>query len=465
VKVKEADALGAIPSWKRLGLFAVTWPIFVDSVLRMMLGTADVFMLSRLSDQVTGAVGLANEIIIFCILMFGFVGIGTSVAVTQYLGAGRPQEASRISALAITINLIFGIIISMVLVIFGESIMKLMNLPAEQVGIASLYLKIIGSFIWTEALSYAISSVLRSNGYTRDVMFVTLGVNLIHVAGNITLIFGHFGFPELGVTGAAVSTVVSRILGLIVLLVILYRRLPVPIRLKDYVNFDLHYVKQILGVGLPAAGEHLSWQSQHMMIVSFINIIGATALSAHVYVMNVTNYFMALGMAIGAGTEIIIGHMVGAGEVKAAYHRLMKSMRITFLTTILVVGTVTWFRKDLLGLFTDNPDIIAMGSSILLLSVILEPGRTFNLVVINSLRAAGDAKFPVMMGVVSMWGVAVPLAYWLGVHSGLGLLGIWIAFTVDEWLRGLMMMLRWKSRAWVGKALVKPHKATNAAAI
>ncbi|MCZ8520417.1 MULTISPECIES: MATE family efflux transporter [Paenibacillus] len=449
----------SVPTWKTLSLFAVTWPIFVDSVLRMMLGTADVYMLSRISDQVTGAVGLANEIIVFCILMFGFVGIGTSVAVAQFLGAGRKEEASRISALAITINLIFGVIISLSLVVFGEPLMRLMNLAPEQTAIAKQYLTIIGSFIWVEALSYAISSVIRSNGHTREIMFVTLGVNLIHVAGNYVLIFGHFGLPELGVTGAAVSTVVSRLIGLAVLVAILYRRIPSPIRLRDYAAFNGTYVKQILHIGLPSAGEHLSWQSQHMMIVSFINLIGTAALSTHVYVMNVSNYFMALGMAIGMGTEIIIGHMVGAGETKAAYHKLLKSLRFAFLLTAAVVGITALFREDLMGMFTSNAEIIAMGSGILLLSIILEPGRTFNLVVINSLRAAGDARFPVLMGILSMWGVAVPLAYVLGIRMGMGLLGVWIAFTVDEWLRGLIMLLRWRSRAWEGKAFVQPSAA------
>ncbi|KRF05943.1 MATE family efflux transporter [Paenibacillus sp. Soil766] len=443
-------------SWQKLRLFAVTWPIFIDSVLRMMLGTADVFMLSRISDEVTGAVGLANEIIVFCILMFGFVGIGTSVAVAQHLGAGKVKEASRISALAITINLIFGIIVSIALVVFGEPLMHVMHLDPQQIAIAKKYLTIISAFIWIEALSYAISSVLRSNGQTRDVMFVTLGVNVIHIVGNSLLIFGNLGFPEWGVTGAAVSTVVSRLLGLIVLVVILYRRLQVPILLKHYVSFKSKIVKQILSIGLPSAGEHISWQSQYLMIFSFINIIGATALSAHVYVMNVTNYFMALGMAIGMGTEIIIGHMVGAGAFQAAYHKLIRSLKITFVLTFVIVGITSIFRKELLGLFTDNTDIIAMGSTILLLSIILEPGRTFNLVVINSLRAAGDARFPVMMGVVSMWGIAVPLAYYLGIHLEMGLLGVWVAFTVDEWVRGLLMYLRWRSRVWQSKSLVKP---------
>lgn len=449
------------PSWKKLSLYAVTWPIFVDSVLRMLLGTVDVFMLSRISDKATGAVGLANEIIYFCILMFGFVGIGTSVAVSQYIGAGRAKEAGRISALAISMNLIFGILVSVVLVSFGESLLRLLNLNSEQIEIANHYLKIIGGFIWVEALSYAVSSVIRSSGNTKSVMYVTLGVNLLHIGGNYLLIFGNLGFPEWGVTGAAVSTVVSRLLGIVVLFILLYRRTAAPIQRKDYVTWNGSYARQIMSIGLPAAGEHLSWQSQYLMIISFVNMIGITALNTHVYVMNVSNYFMALAMAIGMGTEIIVGQMVGAGDMKAAYQRLMKSVRISFLLTIAVVGAAAVFRRELVGLFTEDPAIIAAGAGIFLLSIVLEPGRTFNLVIINALRAAGDARFPVLLGVISMWGVSVPLAYLLGVHFGIGLLGIWIAFTVDEWLRGVMMLLRWRSRVWEKKALVKPASVSD----
>lgn len=453
------NSTNSTPSWKKLSLYAVTWPILIDSVLRMMLGTVDVLMLSRISDMATGAVGLANEIVFFCILMFGFVGIGTSVAVSQYIGARREQEASRISALAITINLIFGILVSIALVGFGESLLRLMNLSPAQIAMASHYLKIIGGFIWIEALSYAVSSIIRSTGQTKSVMFVTLGVNLIHIAGNYLLIFGHFGLPAWGVTGAAVSTVVSRLLGIVVLIFLLYRSIPAPIRIKDYVTWKGAYVKQIMSVGLPAAGEHLAWQSQYLMVVSFVNMIGVTALNTHVYVMNVSNYFMALATAVGAGTEIIVGQMVGAGEMKAAYRRLMKSVRISFFLTFVIVGIASLFRREILGMFTQDTSIIATGAAILLLSVVLEPGRTFNIVIINSLRAAGDARFPVLMGVLSMWGVSVPLAYYLGVHSGFGLMGVWIAFAIDEWLRGIIMLLRWRSRAWEKKSLVKPLSA------
>lgn len=147
-----------------------------------------------------------------------------------------------------------------------------------------------------------------------------------------------------------------------------------------------------------------------------------------------------------------------------AYRRLMRSVKISFLLTLLVVGIASLFRRELIGLFTEDPDIIATGASIFLISLVLEPGRIFNMVIINSLRAAGDARFPVLMGVCSMWGVAVPLAYFLGIHLGFGLIGIWLAFVADEWLRGMIMLLRWRSRAWEKKALVKPAAPAEAGA-
>ena len=104
---------------------------------------------------------------------------------------------------------------------------------------------------------------------------------------------------------------------------------------------------------------------------------------------------------------------------------------------------------------TRHKEIITMGRTLLLFCLILEPGRTFNLVVISSLRATGDATISLKMGVLSMWGIAVPLAYFLGIRQGYGLYGIWIAFIVDEWFRGITMYFRWKSRVWEKKVLVQ----------
>ncbi len=111
-----------------------------------------------------------------------------------------------------------------------------------------------------------------------------------------------------------------------------------------------------------------------------------------------------------------------------------------------------------MGLFTDNPHIISLGASVLLLSVLLETGRTMNIVIINSLRAAGDAKYPVLIGAFSMVLMSLPLGYFFAFHLDMGLVGIWLAIAIDEWTRAIIMFFRWKSRAWERYALVKPEE-------
>jgi putative MATE family efflux protein len=440
---------------KKLSLFAITWPIFVEMLLFMLMGSADTFMLSKISDDSVASVGVANQLISIAIIMFGFVGTGTAVVIAQYLGADKYAQASKVAATAITLNLIFGIFISIIYIIFKETGLRMMNIPEALLADAEMYMLIVGGTLFVQALLVTVSSVLRSNGFTRDAMFVSLGMNLINVAGNYLFIYGAFGFPVLGVQGVALSTAVSRTIGLILLFVLMYRRLKVAIPWRDYFIISKSYCYKILRIGLPSAGEHLSYNTSQIMITYFITALGTAALATRIYTINIMFFVLLFGFAMGQGTQIIVGHMIGAKKTEEAYNQLLRSLRWSLIITVGVVLAMVTVREPLLGIFTKDPEIISVGSMLLLSCILLEPGRTFNLVVINSLRAAGDANFPVIMGVISMWGIAVPLSYLLGIHWGFGLLGVWIALAVDEWLRGLCMYFRWRGRKWEKMSLVE----------
>lgn len=262
------------------------------------------------------------------------------------------------------------------------------------------------------------------------------------------------GFPEWGVQGVALSTAFSRGIGIVVLFVMLYRRLEVSIEWKDYIHLKMGHVKKILKIGIPSAGEHLAYSISQLVITYFITILGVVALATRIYTIQIMLFVLLFGLAVGQGTQILVGRLVGAGEKEKAYNQLLKSLRVSFLITLTVVIGMAVFRKPLLGIFTSDPEIIKVGSMLLLFCIVLEPGRTFNLVVINSLRAAGDVRFPVYMGMLSMWGISVPLSYFLGIYLEMGLLGVWIALATDEWFRGIIMYFRWRSRVWERMSLV-----------
>lgn len=443
-------------SIQKLSLFAITWPIFLETSLHLLMGNADILMLSQYSDDAVAAVGVSNQILSVIVVMFGFVATGTSVIIAQYLGATSFKEASRIAVVSIVTNILLGLIIGLCLVVAASKVLSLMGVSESLLSQATLYLQIVGGCIFLQSTIMTMGAVLRSYRFTKDAMYVTVGMNIINIFGNAVFIFGLFGLPVLGVTGVAISTIFSRLIGLIILSIILFKRVKPKLPVSYvFMKFPRVELKKILKIGIPSAGEHLSFNGSQLVITSFIVLLGTEAITTKVYAQNIGMFVLLFSIAIGQGTQIIIGHQIGAGKYDEAYRRCINSLRIAIFFTAVVGFILYLVSHHILLLFTDNHDIIVTGSTLILLTAFVEPGRAFNAVVINSLRAAGDVNFPVLIGVLSMWGVSVPLAYILGIHLGLGLIGIWIAFLVDEWLRGIFMLWRWRQGKWRQLSIVK----------
>jgi Na+-driven multidrug efflux pump len=180
--------------------------------------------------------------------------------------------------------------------------------------------------------------------------------------------------------------------------------------------------------------------------------MGGQSLAIQSYTLQIQRMAMLFSFSIGLGTEIIIGHLVGAGRFEEAYHRLLASLRTGLLVVTAVVLVLAAFAPYLFRGFTHDAAIVSGGVLLLRIAIVLEPGRVFNVIIISSLRATGDVGFPIQMAVLSMWCVWVPLAWFLGLKLGMGLPGVWIAMLTDEWLRGLLMYRRWKSRRWMAYA-------------
>lgn len=347
------------------------------------------------------------------------------------------------------------------MVIFRTELLSFFHLPEHIAELGEQYLMIVGGTVFLQAVLITVSSILRANGYTRDAMMISITMNVIHLIGNAILIYGLLGFPEMGVIGVSISTAISRAIALALILKLLYDRLPINLKLRDYITIDGIQIKRILKIGVPAAGEQICFNLSQLAITAIIAILGAASLTTRVYTQNIVSFILVFGLAMGQGTQILIGYKAGARDFEGAYHQLLKSLRYSLIMTVAIAIVVAIFREPLLSFFTKDHEIISMGSTLLLLCLILEPGRTFNLVVINSLRATGDANISLIMGFISMWGISVPLAYFLGIHLGFGLPGIWIAFIVDEWFRGITMYFRWRSRVWEKKVLVQNQVTTT----
>ena len=441
-------------------LLAIAWPIFIEQTLRILIGTVDTFMVSHVSDGAVAALGVANQAVVLALICFNFIGIGASVVITHHVGAGDRSGAAKIVTTAIAVNTWIGFLASIVLSLSAETLLRLMQLPSELMVYARPFLVLMGGTVFLEAMNTAIGASLRAHGHTRDAMVVTVIQNIFNITGNCILLFGLFGAPKMGVTGVALSSVFSRVIASIILWILLGRRLHLGLKLKDFLDLNIERIRRILHIGLPAAGEHLTYFLQLIVITSFASRLGAESLAMMTYTQSVQRLVILFSISLGLGTEILVGRMIGAGLFEEAYHEVLRNVRTGLLIATGVILVVALFAAQLLGIFSHDSVIIAGGVLLLRLSIIYEPGRVFNIVIINALRATGDAQFPVRVALISQWFYGVPAAWFLALKMHWGLPGIWITMMSEEWLRGIIMYFRWKRRSWLKHAQQSRDKVT-----
>jgi len=433
----------------RPGLFAITWPILSEHLLHACVSLLFVWLFSVVSDATAATYGLSTQIIRFFFILFRVVSMGTSVVVTQHLGAGDRQGAIRIARASLWAAMWMGVASALVTVLGTDYLLDLMKAPAALRPQARAYMMLAGWTLVADSINASAAAVLRANTHTRDTMRVILISHLISVGSAVPLLLGWFGLPSLGLIGAGIAFLLSG-LSLVVMNFALWRyRLGIVPVLSDWFVPHWQRLAQVMHIGLPGGGENVAYRISFMINLAFVATMGAAALATHTYILQVIYFILLSGLAIGFGTEIVVGHHIGAGQLKDANRVVMTALRYGLCTAVSLALLAAIFGSKIMGLFSNDPEVVSMGSKVFWVLVCLEPGRTFNLVVINGLRAAGDARFPVGFGVFSMLAVGVGLAWLLGVHLGWGLVGIWIGFAADEWVRGLAMFARWRLLAWV----------------
>ncbi|MBP1960881.1 MATE family efflux transporter [Paenibacillus aceris] len=443
---------------KKLGLFAITWPLFIESSLQVFMRTSDTFIVSHVSDEAVAAVGVSNQLIIFLFLLLQVISTGSAIVISQYLGANKIRDVKKFAAGAISLNCLFGVLISMCIVCFSKQLLQPFGLEPGTLEQARLFLTIVGGSLFIQAVNLTIGAITQVHGYTRYTMTVSMGINLVNLTGSILCIFGPLGFPKLGVPGVAISAVFSQLLGLVVYSLILRKIVRLNLSFSDFYKARFADLKKILTIGIPTAGSSLVYSVSQLMTTYFITQLGAEMLSTRIYTQNIMTFIIVLAVSLGRGTQIIIGRLVGAGEKEEAYRQLFRSLLLSLLLSLAAVTLTVLFRKQLIGMFTDNAEIITLGALLLTFGFLLEPVRCLNIVIGEALRAAGDARFILLVGVCFILGLCVPLTYWLGVHMGYGLVGMWGVFIMDEGLRGLLLLFRWRSRAWEKKVLVSSEE-------
>lgn len=435
---------------KKLIVLAV--PIFIETLLVMLLGFMDVLMLGKVSDASVAAVGFANQLLMLTVLIFMVSSAGTTVVCSQYVGAKQDKNFHQTVLASMVFSFSLGAFFSLFIYFYAAEILRFLDIREEIFPMAHIYLKTVGAFSFIPCIYNSMAAILRSCNLVRYPMYISLGVNLFNILGNYVLIFGKFGFPELGIEGAALSTVFSRSFALVFILFFMFKY-TVKIPLRTLIHpFPFDKLKNIFIIGLPTSGEMVSYSLSQLVIVYFINQISMDALAARTIIVNTVIFTFVFGLGLSQASSIIVGQLVGQHKYHSAMimgnYAIGLSITISLLLSMLLALLAPYF----IPIMTQNPAIIALCVNILWIDILLEFGRAINIQTNKILSAAGSPNFCFIVGVIFMWSVATLGAYVFGIYLGYGLIGIWIAFILDENIRGLIQWRYWKSEKWANKS-------------
>ncbi len=435
-------------------LLVLAGPMFLELLLNTMLHNVDTVMLSHYNEYAVGAVGNANTIMFMMIILFNIIATATSVVVAQYLGAKMYDRMNMIYTLSIVVNLVFGIVLSAAFCAANPFIMEFLHVSPEMRPFSMIYIYIVGGAGFLMAVSNVMLQILRCNGYTKIGMWVTFGINIVNIIGNYCFLYGPLKFMNMGVAGVAISTVVARLLAVIALISFFYMTKTGKISIRYLRPFPGKLLFKMIKIGLPSAGENLTYNLYQTTLLSFINAMGNDAVNARAYCNTLISFAMIFSNASAMSTQIITGHLVGAGKTEEAYKRVFKTLKTSMPITIALACINALLCGYTLQIFTDNFNIIALGRAIMVVDIFVEAGRCLNMTFVSSLKAAGAYIFPFIAGVLCNWGLGLTVGYTVGVVLGLGVAGIFIGTATDECIRGLIVMYYWYKKKWLGKSVV-----------
>ncbi|RUS46675.1 MATE family efflux transporter [Cohnella sp. AR92] len=438
----------------RLGLWSLSWPIGMELLLQFLMGTVDTLMVSRIGDNAASAVGVSNQVIQTAMTLFAVINAGAGAIIARMWGAGEQAKARQTAAIAIKANLIFGVAGGLVLAFGSGAVVGLMGVPAQVRGYGVEYLSIVGGGIGVMTLHLAVNALIRNIGNTKGPMLATLGMNLLHLVLNYLLIFGIGWFPELGVQGTAISTVISRSFGLALSFWLLWRMFVPRMTLGDWMRTDRGLLKDIVGIGIPVSVTAMSWGFSQIVLISIISSFGPKPLAAYTYVQTIQQFPWMIASAIGSALGIQIGQWFGAGFLGQVYRGPIRAI-VAGVSLALTASAAIWAAGEpLLSLFTEDREVVSAALPLLAICILWQPMRIVPFCLSNSLNITGGARAVAVLSVIGMWLVATGGAYAFGALAGWGVIGVYVAAILDEAMRGSYFAWRWIAFKPDGKARV-----------
>lgn len=423
-------------------------PLIMEQFLAILVGMLDTVMISGVGEAAVSGVSLVDNINILVINIFAALATGGAVAAGHALGQKNRDQAGR-SAWQMVLFLLYTSAITTIVLVSGHTvILRAVFGQVEEAVMdsAATYLIFTGLSICPLALYNGCAALFRAMGDSRTTMYISLLMNLINLVGNAILIF----LCNMGVAGAAIATLAARtVAAVLIFKLMLDEKREVNFKGRLTLRMDFSLVKKILYIGVPNGLENSLFQLGKILLLSLVSTFGTSAIAANAVCGTITNFNILPGMAIGMALLSVSSVCIGAGEIGQVRYYTRKMMRLTWITMssvslIMIVGAPLFLK-----IYHLTPETTTLALQVIRFHAVMcmiSWVPSFSLP--NTLRAAGDVVWTMIIAIVSMWTFRIITAYIFSYAFHLGLIGIWIAMTIDWTFRAVCYTLRYRSSKW-----------------
>lgn len=438
-------------------IIRIAGPSFVELLLTQLTSMVDLMMVGsiggtanpEMGTQALAAVGLTTQPKFLLMAAFVSMNTGVTALIARNRGKGDKEKANLIARQGLMFTFCVTIILSVLGVVFARPMVIFMGSTEEIVTVwGTQYLQIQMAGFLTMALTSTITAALRAVGDSRTCMIYNMIANGVNVCFNWILIYGHLGFPALGVAGASIATVIGQFVAFAIAISVILRGNGF-LKLEPRLGFkpDRAVLGDMLNIGLPAMVEQLVMRTGIIIYAKTVASLGTVSYATHQVCMNIQALSFMTGQAFAVSATTLMGQSLGKRRIDMAQAYTRRTRTIGFVFSMILAVIFIFFGRNIVGLYNSNPKIIRIGGQIMLIVAFLQPFQSSQFIVAGGLRGAGDTKTTAAIIFITVLLVR-PIFAIIMIRAGLGLYGAWFALAADQMLRSALVLARFNGGKW-----------------
>lgn len=435
-------------------LTKLIFPLVIEQFLALFIGMADTIMVSTISESAVSAVSLVDGVNTLLVQLFSAMATGGAVVAAQYLGKGERNNACKAAKQLLYVSLGISLFIAAASIVFCPQILSFVFGALNE-----RTMTYCRTYFYISALSYPAlgvyncgAALLRAMRNSKASMFASFVMNVVNVLGNAILIYVF----KLEVMGAAIASLTSRCLSAVIMTrLLMHRDAPIHLIRPTKPEWDGDMIKRIFSLGIPNGLENSIFHVGRLLVSSIVSTFSVAAIAANAVCGNITSICNLPGSAIGLAMVTVIGQCVGAGDGAQARMYAKKLFILTEGLMIIMGTLMLCFSRQITGLFNLSPEGVDIAVQVISVSAFAQAIFWMSSFTIpNALRAAGDAKFTMLVSIACMWIFRIGASYLLVYAFNMGLLGVWCAMFIDWVVRGALFIKRYCGDKWLTKRVV-----------